>query len=687
MKRLSAAIALAVLVIGSTSQTTSAAEQVDQPERVYFVMLDRFNNGDPSNDLGGYPDAKTSGYNPADPGFWHGGDFKGLTDKLGYIKSLGFTSIWVSPVVRNQALAVDGGSSGYHGYWGLGFDQTDPHFGTMAEFKAMVDSAHQLGLKIILDIVINHTGDIIQLLGGNSYIDSVTYAYRTCSGKKIDPVKLAGTRAFPSLSQLCVKKSFPKEPFVYKRDVSAKSPAWLNDLRLYHNRGDSTFSGESSQWGDFVGLDDLFTENPVVVRGMIEIWSQWIRDTGIDGFRIDTVRHVNEKFWQAFIPAMQKAARQAGKSTFPIWGEAYDTDPVNDAYWAVEGHVGGALDFAFQDRVQNFVTQARTNPLAALFNDDDYYITANQGANTWGTFLGNHDMGRIGAVLNSRGNSAARTLQDDQLAHAMLFLLRGSPIVYYGDEFGLTGGNDKLARQDLFATAVPGWRTEPRVGGSPIGSASSFDTSNPLQQTMRELNQLRSQYPALGSGPQQVRYAREGLLVASRFDLSARREFVVAFNASDDDQLVKIATTTSSQWTRIAGTGSLASDSQLAVPAHSWGFFGADVPLPSANAPSVSLLIPNPNPIVRTRLELKATVPGTDPARVEFLALTSGRWVSLGTDFTRTYSNIPGESGFFRIYPMRSQFKVGTKVQFKALVTTSDGKQATSAIRTLTIGK
>ena len=683
MKKVLLAILAAGVILAPTANATVSA---DQPERVYFVMLDRFNNGDPANDLGGFATEKLAGYNPADNGFWHGGDFKGLTEKLSYIKSLGFTSVWVSPVVRNQAVAVDGGSSGYHGYWGLGFDQTDPHFGTMAEFKAMVQSAHDLGLKIILDIVINHTGDIIQLVGGNSYVSGADYAYRTCDGKKFDAVKTAGSTAFPALTKLCAKNSFPKQPFVYKAESTIKSPSWLNDPRVYHNRGDSTFSGESSQWGDFVGLDDLFTENPVVVAGLTKIWSDWIKETGIDGFRIDTARHVNEKFWKTFIPAVTKAARDMGKATFPIWGEAWETDPLNSAYWVVEGNVGGGLDFAFQERVQNFVTQARTNPLAALFNDDDYYTTPTSNVNTWGTFLGNHDMGRIGAVLNSRGNTPARVLRDDQLAHAMLFLLRGSPIVYYGDEFGLTGGNDKAARQDLFPTKVTSWQSEPRVGGSPIGTKSAFDTTNPLQTTIRQFNSLRASYPALGSGPQEVRFARDGLLVASRFDINQRREYLVAFNALDEENSTDIKTTTPGGWRLLAGEGSFA-DSTVSLPAHSWALFEAVDLLPKAAKPSIVLQSPNLKGLVTTRIELKAKVPGNDAARVEFFARSSGTWRSLGVDTARTFSNVPADSGWFRLYPLRSGFKSGTKVDFKAVVTTSDGQQATSAIKSVTITK
>lgn len=678
-------VALCSFALLTPSATASVSE--NQPERVYYVMLDRFNNGNAANDYGSATDAATGGFDPTNSGFWQGGDFAGLQIKLPYIKDLGFTSVWVSPVVRNQTIAVDGKSTGYHGYWGLGFDQTDPHFGTIEEFKSLVNAAHQLGLKIILDIVINHTGDVVQLYGGSFYISTSAAPYRTCAGKKFDAAKTAGTTAFPALTDLCLTKSFPKQPWVSVPDAAIKSPDWLNDLRLYHNRGNSTFDGESSHLGDFYGLDDLFTESPVVVSGLTTLWQDWIRNTGIDGFRIDTARHVNEKFWRSFIPGIKKTANELGKANFPIWGEAWETDPANSSYWVVDAGIGGGLDFAFQERAQSFLINSASAPLAALFNEDDYYLSPNSNVNTWGTFLGNHDMGRIGGVLARNNSSADRTLKQAELGYALLFLLRGSPIVYYGDEFGLTGGSDKAARQTLFPSQVSSWQSEPRVGGEPIGWKSSFETTNPLQSVIRDFNVLRQQYAALGDGVQQVRYAKEGTFAASRFDLANRREYVVAFNGTDMSQQVKISTATSTNWKRIAGAGEL-SGGALALPALSWGFFQAQSPLPASSAPAVSLFTPNFKGPLATRIELKAKVPGADPVRVEFFGrINGGPWRFLGADTSRTFSNVSANSGWFRLYPIRSQFPASGKASFKATVTTSDGRKATSGIKTVTLTK
>ncbi|OIQ76713.1 alpha-amylase precursor [mine drainage metagenome] len=468
----------------------------------------------------------------------------------------------------------------------------------------------------------------------------------------------------------------------------------MNDLRNYHNRGDSTFSGESSQWGDFYGLDDLFTENPVVVKGLSQLWSKWISETGIDGFRIDTARHVNPEFWKAFIPAVQQAALAKGKSSFPIWGEVYDTDPMNTSWWVVNGGLPSVLDFPLQDRLFNFVARGATNPLAMLFNNDEYYTTARTNAAMLGTFLSNHDMGRIGGALNSRDQSPEVVLKQDELAHALLFALRGSPIVYYGDEVGMTGGNDKNARQDMFPTLVDTWRTEPRVGGTPIGNGSSFDAVNPLKDVITSLNQLRASNPAFSSGSQIVRYARDGVFVVSRFDLSNRVEYLAAFNSNGNDSIVSVPTVTTqgAGWSVISGSGtSVASGTgvTISLPAYSWGIFKGDNSLPVPNVPVVTLNRVSMDPAVTDRIALSAKVVGTDPASVAFYSQASGskKWNYLGTDLNRSFSNSGIDGNLYRVFPPKSQFKSGTTVVFRAVATNSSRVSTTSRIQKFKISK
>ena len=244
---------ISLTFIGTFLNTGAAAEDLTSlakptiragaaNSQIYFVMTDRFANGDTSNDEAGLTGfSAVTGYDPTDIGYFHGGDLKGLTSKLDYIQGLGFNSIWITPPVKQRY--VQGDSAAYHGYWGLDFTTIDPHLGTEADFKEFVSEAHKRDIKVIVDIVINHTGDIIKYRGDvYSYSDISQYPYKDCSGKKFDLNKYIGKANFP---KLCAAKSFPVPPIVSDKFKRVKAPAFLNDITNYHNRGDSTFSGES----------------------------------------------------------------------------------------------------------------------------------------------------------------------------------------------------------------------------------------------------------------------------------------------------------------------------------------------------------------------------------------------------------------------------------------------------------
>jgi len=193
-RRVAGAAIIALLAATTTvshgaEDLTSLAQPVARgdiaPESIYFVMTDRFANGDPSNDDAGISGGPLgSGFDPTDPGYYHGGDLKGLTEHLSYIKKMGFTSIWITPPVKGAYISQ--GSADYHGYWGLNFTTIDPHLGTEEDFKNFVSAAHEMGLKIIVDIVVNHTADIIQSSTGfNDYVELTTTPYKDCSGKNL----------------------------------------------------------------------------------------------------------------------------------------------------------------------------------------------------------------------------------------------------------------------------------------------------------------------------------------------------------------------------------------------------------------------------------------------------------------------------------------------------------------------
>ncbi len=613
-------------------------------QSIYFVMTDRFFNGDPTNDLAGLADFRlTSGYDPTETGWYHGGDLKGLTSHLDYIKNMGFTSIWITPPVKQQY--VSGSSAAYHGYWGIDFTTIDPHLGTEADFKKLVDTAHSKGLTVIVDIVVNHTADVIK--------------YRD-NGK----------------------------PYIPLGQEKIKKPSWLNTISNYHNQGASSFTGDSLLNGDFYGLDDLFTEKPAVVKGWTDLWSSWITKYGIDGYRIDTARHVDAGFWKAFLPKILATAKAAGKKSFPIFGEIADSNAEDVAPFVTEQKFPSALDFPFQATVSNFAKSfGHAGELADLFNADDLYTTANTSAYGLATFLGNHDMGRIGMMIEKAASwdGPQVVLDREKLANALLFLLRGGPIVYYGDEKGMTGsGGDQLSRQDMFATQVPEWQTEVRIGGSPIGNSGAFDVHNPLEDQISNLETVTKANPALRSGTQQVRIADTNFFAVSRY--ADGQEYLVAFN-SDDKEVTKTVqvSTAKSSWSPIAGaaTSVTAGDTSVSLTLAPHGYVALKAESPFVPSSVLSIAIANPKKDGNSQgwVPVSASVPGNDFVTVTFVSrIGSGSWVSLGSTDKRTIQTLQVAGGKFRIYLHPNLYKKGTTLSLVAIVKSASGATAQSKI-------
>jgi alpha-amylase len=518
-------------------------------ETFYFVMADRFENGDTSNDTGGLTgDRLVTGFDPTSRGFYNGGDLAGLHSQLDYIQGLGTTSIWLTPSFKNKPVQLeDGPSAGYHGYWITDFTQIDPHLGTNAELRALVDDAHSRGMKVYFDIITNHTADVIGYAEGarQPYISKDVEPYRTADGEPFDDRDYAGTGTFPALSPT---ESFPYTPVLDSGEENLKVPDWLNDVTLYHNRGDTTFVGENSYYGDFFGLDDLFTEHPTVVRGMIDIYKTWIRDLGIDGFRIDTMKHVNDEFWQAFGPEVLEFARQQGKREFFMFGEVFDITKPFTSHFTTKNEMQAVLDFPFQDAAMKFASQSQpTSQLEDFFVADDWYTDADSNVYQLPTFLGNHDMGRIGWMIqrDNPGAGDAEWLTRDRLAHELMYFSRGNPVIYYGDEQGFTGtGGDQVARQTLFASQVPDYLDDDLLGTDATHAVDNFNPSHPLYQDISELAALTREHAALRDGAHQHRYAADGpgIYAFSRIDAQRQREYVVALNNSEEAQTAAIPT-------------------------------------------------------------------------------------------------------------------------------------------------
>lgn len=541
----------ALSLLAAASSPDAYRSRLPQDEVIYFVLPDRFENGDPSNDRGGLSgDRLKTGFDPTDKGFYHGGDIKGLISRLDYIQGLGATAVWVAPIFKNKFVQGPPGheSAGYHGYWITDFTQVDPHFGTNAEFKALVDAVHARGMKFYMDIVVNHTADVIQYAECKVSVDCpyrsiADYPYQRRGGVAGKPTNPGFTGEGDGSAENFARLKDPNYAYTVQvppaeRDV--KRPAWLNDPIYYHNRGNSLFRGESSTLGDFVGLDDVFTENPRVVQGMIDIYSEWIDKYRIDGFRIDTAQHVNPEFWQKFVPAILERAKADGIPHFHIFGEVA-TSEMDPAHTAVNTRVDklpSVLDFSFTRAVVDVVANnAPTDELAKLFRADPLYEGGSEAALQLPTFIGNHDAGRIGFFIRHfmPNAPADEVLKRDMLAHAMLLTLRGVPTIYSGDEQGFVGkGGDQDARQDMFPSKVASYNEDRLLGSSATTAQSNFDTNHPLYREIADLAHIRTTHPALTRGLQLVRYSSDkpGLFAVSRFEPRTGREMLLLFNTS-----------------------------------------------------------------------------------------------------------------------------------------------------------
>ena len=556
MRQVFAWLALGLFVSASWAAPDFRARPPED-EIVYFVLPDRFENGDSSNDNGGLVgDRLVTGFDPAHKGFYHGGDLKGLTARLDYIQGLGATAIWLGPIYKNKP--VQGGpgqeTAGYHGYWITDFTSVDPHFGSDTDMRAFVEAAHARGMKVYLDIITNHTADVIQ------YRECVGVAcpYRTkgaypysrkgnLPGTSINTGFAGDGLRTPANFKLLTRDDYAYTPFVPPAEANVKVPAWLNSTIYYHNRGNSDFWGESSLYGDFVGLDDLMTENPKVVQGFIDIYGEWIDRYGVDGFRIDTARHVNPEFWQAFSPAMLSRARARGIPNFHIFGEvaAETVDVAQLARHTRVDRIPSVLDFAFARAVEKLLAgKEGTEVLARMYQDDGLYEGGVPAALRLPTFTGNHDIGRLAWMVRRERPDASddEVLKRVMLSNAMLFLLRGVPTVYSGDEQGFVGhGIDQDARQDLFASRVPTYNDQALLGTSNTTAVANFNPQHPLYAQIAGLAKLRQSSVALRRGRQVVRAfeKRPGLFAASRIG-SDGREVVVAFNTSMETAVAQI---------------------------------------------------------------------------------------------------------------------------------------------------
>ncbi|MFP5502956.1 MAG: alpha-amylase family glycosyl hydrolase, partial [Candidatus Sericytochromatia bacterium] len=317
---LAAAMALAAPTPSATA-APSAVAQAWQNEVIYLIMTDRFYNGDRTNDFK---------VRPNDPHGFHGGDLEGVIRKLDYIKDLGATAIWLTPIVDNQDNAFLDQYWGYHGYWIQDFEKVEEHLGTEATYKRLVDEAHKRGLKVIMDVVANHVG----------YDAPVT------------------------------------------KDESFKD--WF-----HHNGSISNWEDPyENENFDLAGLPDFNTENKEVLEFHEEVWGDWIKRTGLDGFRIDTVRHVPRPFWIRFNETMRKT----GGDKFLLLGEVSYHTPEALAPYITEAKFDSLFDFPLSFALVDVFAKGQSMRLLdQRLKEDGRYPDAKMLT----TFLDNHDYPRF----------------------------------------------------------------------------------------------------------------------------------------------------------------------------------------------------------------------------------------------------------------------------------------------------
>uniref|UniRef100_UPI004055EA22 type I pullulanase n=1 Tax=Agathobacter sp. TaxID=2021311 RepID=UPI004055EA22 len=377
-----------------TANTDTKLGDFDWDEAViYFAVTDRFFDGNTENN------AKTGGYDATDTtdqSRYHGGDFAGLTQKIDYLYDLGVNTIWLTPIVDNIDQNVrdaeddtDGIESyGYHGYWTSDFTALNPHLGTEAEFKALIEAAHAKGMKVMVDVVLNHAG-----YGTEDYFNRII-TVNTTTDDKGNEVKL------------------------YKNMVRDESNTVAGDMQL---------DGLS-------GLPDFVTEDADVRAKLIEWQTTWMKEYDIDYYRVDTVKHVENTTWSAFKNELTKINQD-----FKLIGEYYDAGFYNDYGQLDSGKMDSVLDFHFNDVISNIAAEN----LSAIEDALAQRNAALTNTATFGSFLSSHDEnGFLYDLINKHGESTDWANALMKVAATYQITAKGQPVIYYGEEIGQTGANN-----------------------------------------------------------------------------------------------------------------------------------------------------------------------------------------------------------------------------------------------------
>lgn len=446
-----------------TPQKAEAASigTINENDTIYQIMVDRFNDGDTSNNATGA--AIRYGENSEeDFRYMKGGDWQGIIDKLSYIKNMGYTAIWISPVAEPQMTNRENNGTGkntaYHGYNVKNPNAANPYFGTKEKLKELVDSAHALGIKVVIDVVPNHVGDY--MLGTQAYYD------------------------IPSLQ--------PVAPF--------NNPAW------YHHNGDINWSladGRYDQWAqdylenhDLGGLDDIDFDVPAAKQAIFDSIKGWFDYTGADGARVDAAKLMKPT-------DIGELQNYLGVNTF---GENFDGNAEFVSRWVGNNKEWGMLDFPMFFSVLNSFAygQSFESNIKSTLAQDSYY---NGNANHMVTFIDNHDRNRF---LTEAGGSV------DKLQNALTFIftVRGTPVVFQGTEQNKGNGNSQIMTGGIADT----WNRWSMVKRDASGNVieNYFNENASTYKHVAKLNEIRKNNPALRTGTQREMWAAQNLYAFSR---------------------------------------------------------------------------------------------------------------------------------------------------------------------------
>jgi len=424
-------------------------------EVMYQLITDRFANGERDNDYNVTRD-------PSDLARHHGGDWQGIIDEVDYLEDLGVTTIWISPVVLN--VEEDAGVAGYHGYWTQDFERTNPHFGDIARLRELVDVMHQHDIKVIVDIVANHVGQLFYYdINQNGQPDIQTW-YSSDGTEELQMVTewdpAFDPRRIQSFTSLGEAGDAPISwAHMPELNRMPPQPPQFQNFDWYNRMGRVTDWNDLDQveLADFPGgLKDLATQNPNVRRALIEIFSDWITKTNIDGYRIDTIKHVEHDFWVEFCGGIREHAEGIGKENFLLFGEVFDGNDELVGSYTWDGMLDGVVDFpakyqVFDDVFKNGGATQRIANLHAQRYENWGDAPQDGGVGVAPrdlplSFLDNHDVARF--LWQQDDDSAIYP------ALAWLMLRDGIPILYYGTEQGFDGGNDPANRERLWDSGM-----------------------------------------------------------------------------------------------------------------------------------------------------------------------------------------------------------------------------------------